>query len=125
VLQGKAKDMLTQLFKLQEEYYNLFNQQMTENVKLRQLLVLYNQKYRTQLKKSNKIKEKFENNNIQNTLTITINREENSRFKDMVNYNKTEINIFRKILKVNYNQIDLDTFKEEKKLMNGFLSINL
>jgi hypothetical protein len=112
--------MLTQLFKLQEEYYNIFNQEMSENVKLKQLLVLYNQKYRTQLKKSNKIKEKFENNNIQNTLTITINREENSRFKDMVNYNKTEINIFRKILKVNYNQTDLDTFKEEKKLMNGF-----
>jgi phosphopantetheinyl transferase (holo-ACP synthase) len=118
-LQGSAKNVITELFKLQEEYYKSFNQEMTNNTKLKQLLVLYNQKYRTQLKKSNKIKESFESNNIKNTLTLTINREESARFKDMVTSNKSELTIFKKILKVTYNDNELNTFKEENKLTGG------
>lgn len=96
---------------------------MINNTKLKQLLVLYNQKYRTQLKKSNKIKESFESNNIKNTLALTINREENARFKDMVTSNKAELKIFSKVLKVNYNDKELNTFKEENKIMGGNLVI--
>ena len=92
---------------------------MITNTKLKQLLVMYNQKFRTQLKKSNLIKESFETNSIKNTLTLTINREESSRVKDMVNSNKSELKIFKRILKVNYNETEINTFKEENKLNNG------
>lgn len=92
---------------------------MITNTKLKELLVLYNQKYRVQLKKSNLIKDGFESNNIKNTLTLTINREEGSRFKDMVNSNKSELKIFQKILNVNYKEEELKAFKDENQLNNG------
>ena len=37
----------------------------------------------------------------------------------MVNSNKTELRIFQKILKVNYDETDLNDFKEKNKINNG------
>jgi len=41
-----------------------------------------------------------------------VNRDENDRIKDVINLNKQELNIYRDIFQVNYNEADLRNFKE-------------
>ena len=109
------------MFRLQDEYYKEFNEDIILNTRLKQLLVLYNQKYRNQVKKTNRLKEHFESINIKNTLTLAINREENTRVRDMVNSNKSELKIFRRMMKINYNDNEINKFKDENNLCNGIL----
>jgi len=117
-LQNNAKNVIIELFRLQDEYYKEFNEEIIVNTRLKQLLVLYNQKYRNQVKKTNRLKEHFESNNIKNTLTLAINREENTRVRDMVNSNKSELKIFRKMMKINYNDSEVSKFKEDNNIVN-------
>jgi len=43
-----------------------------------------------------------------------VNREENDRIKDIINLNKQELNIYKDIFQVNYNDFDLRNFKEAR-----------
>jgi len=47
-------------------------------------------------------------------LITMVNRDENDRIKDIINLNKQELNIYKDIFQVNYNESDLRNFKEAR-----------
>jgi hypothetical protein len=117
-LKKEANNMIQELFNLQENYYKSFNDSLNLNQKLREFLVKYGTKYRLINKKNNKLKERIESNNLKSNLTTMVNREENDRIKDIITLNKQELNTYKDIFHINYNDSDLKKFKEETATRN-------
>jgi len=114
LLKKEARNMVHELFNLQENYYQNFNESIGLNQRLREFLVKYGAKFRLVHKKNNKLKERIESNNLKSNMTTMVNRDENDRIKDIINLNKQELNIYKDIFQVNYNDNDLKNFKEER-----------
>ncbi len=108
------------MFNLQETYYKEFNEEIRKNRNLKELLLKYNEKYRIFNKKAHRLNEKVESLNIRTNLATFINREEGKRVNDtLLNHKHNEMNIFRDIFKVQYNENDVERFAQEKDSLNG------
>lgn len=115
----KAKNIIMKLFELQRIYYGQFNRAVQTNRHLKELLVKYNEKYRTFFKKTNRLKEALESNTIKNTNTSLVNKEENKRIIEVLKINKAELEMYKLLFRLVYTDYDLRKFKEEKELNNG------
>ena len=118
LLKKEADIMIHELFNLQENYYRSFNDSLALNQKLREFLVKYGAKFRLVNKKNNKLKERIESNNLKSNMTTMLNRDENDRIKDIISLNKQELNTYKDLFQINYNDNDLNKFKEEVSLRN-------
>lgn len=111
----KVKNSIKKLVEMQELYYKQYGSACTVTKKLKSLLLKYNEKYRGILKKTNRLKEAKESNNIRNELTTFINREENKINFKRLEINKEELSIFKRIFKTDYSINELTLHKEEVK----------
>ena len=91
LLNNEACLLMEELFRIQDIYYSAYTLSLDNNKKLKDLLLLYNTKYRMQNRKTHYLCESHENLHIKHILSITINREENSRLKEIIYSIKNEI----------------------------------
>ncbi len=133
-LREKVKNIIPQLFELQKIYYENFNNSTRVNRRVRELLIKYNEKYRTIIKKSNRLREALESNQIRTELTAFINKQDNRKAMETISINKSELDIFKKLFKIDYTRSDLNNFKkqsnfnqaevEKQNLMAAILSLS-
>ena len=114
---------MEELFKLQDIYFSTYKKSLSLNKKLKDLLVLYNTKYRIQNKKSHYLSELQENLNIKNIVSTTINREEKSRLKDIIYSIKNEISIFKHMYKLEFDKFELAEFKQKNCVLESIILI--
>jgi hypothetical protein len=114
LLKEKSKILIPKLFELQKLYYSEFSRAVQVNSKLRELLIKYNEKFRSISKKSNRLREALESNLIRNDLTTFINKEENKRVLEATQIYKSELNLYKQLFKLEYNICDLTKFKHDK-----------
>jgi hypothetical protein len=107
------------MFKIQENYYSAYTDSIRNNIKLKELLVGYNTKYRLQLKKNHTLSHIQESLNIKNILSTTVNREEKSRLKDISHSIKNELGIMKKLKKIEFNPEENAKFLEENSVLKG------
>lgn len=125
-MKKEAEDILFKLMEYQTLYYKLHKDQITNNVSIKQLYVAYNKKLRSYNKKLNKLKEGFESVNVRLALA-NANSEENIKLKEIIRITEKEIDFHRKILRLRYDETDLERFKQEKMNRDGNINtlINL
>jgi hypothetical protein len=111
--------LIEELFKIQDIYYDVYTESLKNNKKLKDLLLIYNTKYRLQNRKNHHLLESQETHNIKNIMSNTINREEKSRLTDVIYSIKNEINMLKKMLKVELGHEELQEFKEKHNLIQG------
>ncbi len=114
LLTEKAKNLIPKLFELQKIYYSQFNKANSTNKQLKELLIKYNEKYRTIVKKSNRLREALESNNIRNELTTFLNKEENKRVVNTLNLNRCELDTFKKLFKIDQSNVEMQKFKQNQ-----------
>lgn len=114
VLYDKTKNLIPKLFELQKIYYSQFNKANSTNKRLKELLIKYNEKYRIIVKKTNRLREALESNNIKSELTAFINREENKRVVQTIKNNKVEVDTFKKLFKIEHTSQELQKFKQNQ-----------
>jgi hypothetical protein len=112
VLRKKAEEVVFSLFEAQKIYYTAFYKTQSLNRFLRELLVKYNQKYRIVYKKYNRLREQFESNNIRKNITA-LNTDENKRILKAIEQSLQEIEVYKSLFKLAYNQEEVLRFKEE------------
>ena len=116
----EATNLIEKLFKLQETYYKQFNESIKLNKNLKELLIKYNEKFRTFNKKAHRLNEKEETINIKTNLATFINREEGKRVNDALQNNKNnEMKIFQTMFNIKVNDKDLKCYVNEKESLNG------
>lgn len=113
-LKAKSKALLPKLFDLQKVYYSQFNNALKVNRRLKELLVKYNEKHRTMVKKNHRLKEALESNLIRNELTSFINKEENKGIDNALSLNRFELDIFKKLFKIDYTGKDVKKFADAR-----------
>jgi len=94
-LRERVKNIIPQLFELQKIYYENFNNSTRVNRRVRELLIKYNEKFRTIIKKSNRLREALESNQIRTELTAFINKQDNKKAMEAISINKSELDIFK------------------------------
>lgn len=112
VLRKKAEEVIFSIFEAQKIYYTAFYKTQSLNRFLRELLVKYNQKYRVIFKKYNRLREQFESNNIRKNITA-LNTDENKRILKAIEQSLQEIEVYKGLFKLVYNQEESIRFKEE------------
>ena len=110
--------MLLQLLEFQGLYYKLFKEEVISNTRIKELYIIYNEKLRSFNKKLNKLRENLESVNVRLALT-NINLEENKKIKELIRITEKEIDFQRKILRIKYDETDLEKFKQEKLNRDG------
>jgi hypothetical protein len=119
LLYEKTKNLIPKLFELQKLYYSQFNKANSTNKRLKELLIKYNEKYRIIVKKTNRLREALESNNIKSELTSFINREENKRVVQTISTNKFEVDTFKKLFKIEHTNQELQKFKQNQDVNQG------
>ncbi len=114
-LKEKAKEFIPQLFNLQKVYYQEFNKANSTNKKLREFLVKYNEKFREIFKKSNRLHECLESNQIRNEMATFIIREENKKINNAILMNNKELEIYKSLFNIKYTQQDLANYKKNNE----------
>jgi hypothetical protein len=112
VLRERAKEAIFSLFEAQKIYYTAFYKTQSLNRFLRELLVKYNQKYRCIFKKYNRLREQFESNSIKKNLTA-LNSDENKRIFRAIEQSFNELEVYKGLFKLVYEQEEVLRFKEE------------
>jgi len=112
VLRKKAEEVIFSIFEAQKIYYTAFYKTQSLNRFLKELLVKYNQKYRVIFKKYNRLREQFESNNIRKNITA-LNTDENKRILKAIEQSLQEIEVYKGLFKLVYNQEEVLRFKEE------------
>jgi hypothetical protein len=111
----KAKDLIKGLFGIQEAYSSQFIGQVQLNRELKSLLVNYNEKYRTIVKKSNKLKETLETYDMKNHLCTNVNRDLNSKIQEKIDVTNKELNLFKSLFRISHNEEDVYRYTQMKK----------
>ena len=124
-----TKDNLNNLLNYHLQYYELINKEFELGNKYNDLLLEYNEKYRTNLARINKLKEENDYNQIKKEM---LTRNNNINDNDIINLKNKELNIFNDILSnlnnennkdennnnINKNDQFLLLFKVLKKINN-------
>jgi hypothetical protein len=113
------------MLKIQESYYSAYTDSLRNNIKLKELLVEYNSKYRLQLKKNHFLSHIQESLNIRNILSTTVNREEKSRLKDISLSIRNELGIMKKLKKIEFTPEENAKFLEENSVLKSILFVNI
>ena len=118
-----CRNIIEELFKLQEFYYEDFNRinELLEVVK--NFLITYNEKYRGMLKKKNRLNENLESLNIKNEFYNFINREGNKIIKDSIDISRNEINVYRNIFGIRYQKVDILKYTEDLENFKSKLNL--
>lgn len=112
VLRERAKEAVFSLFEAQRIYYTAFYKTQSLNRFLRELLVKYNQKYRCIYKKYNRLREQFESTSMKKNLHA-LNSDENKRILRAIEQSFNELEVYKGLFKLVYDQEEVQIFKEE------------
>jgi hypothetical protein len=110
----KAKELIRSLFTIQEAYSNQFNNQVYQHKQMKSLLINYNEKYRTIVKKTNKLKETLETFDMKNNLCNNVHREENNNIREKILATSKELNLFNSLFRIKYSAEDVYKYTEMK-----------
>lgn len=114
-IKEKAKKFVPKLFDLQKVYYQQFNKANSTHKKLREFLIKYNEKFREISKKTNRLHECLESNQIRNDMATFITREENKKINNSLLMNLKELEIYKSLFKIKYGESDLEKFKKSNE----------
>ncbi len=99
---------------MQDTYHSNYNDLLSKNSVLKDLFVKYNEKLRHFDKKNHKLKQNLESVHVKSGITYC-HREENEEFKDIMRVTKKEIEEERNVMKIKYNENDLEKLERENQ----------
>ena len=108
-----CQDIVEKLFELQELYYEDFNNSNILCQNLKSFLFTYNEYFRMYLKKNNRLNEALESIKIKEEFSHKIYKEEKTRINECLKININEIEIFKKIFKIDYDNSDFLKYKHD------------
>ena len=104
-----TKNIASQLISYQKMYYERAKKNLNRNQKLKYYLIKYNELYRNMKKKNNRLNEKLDNFEIENYISVNINKKECDDLKEknipLKNY---EIDLFKEIFGLTYDKVDIE-----------------
>ena len=112
LLNSEACLLMEELFKFQKIYYSAYRDLLLSNQKFKDSLLLYNMKYRMQIRKNYKLIELKENLNLKTMIKISINKEEKSRLRNTNNTGLNQINMLKKMFHMEFDKSELNEYKD-------------
>jgi hypothetical protein len=106
---------MEEMFKLQDHYHQSYNELLNTHLKLREIVIKYNTKYRTTARKNEILKKNIESDSMKKLLNLNINNEENKRIKDMIECLQKEIKMLKIIYRLKGEKGEITNFIEENK----------
>ena len=106
-LLNKTKEVIGELFNYQTLFYERFKDSLSMKNRIKELLIKYNEKYRSILKKQHRLEEQEESHNIRTKIIVNIHRNESKQIQDMLPIKKAELELYKKIYNLSYNDKDI------------------
>lgn len=106
---------MEEMFKLHDHYHKSYNDFLNTNMKLREITIKNNTKYRTIARKIEILKKKIELDSMNKVLNLNLNNEGNKRMKEMIDCLQKEIRMLKIIYRVKAEKEDITKFIKENQ----------
>ena len=110
-----TKDVVSQLISYQTMYYERAKNSLNKNQKLKDYLIKYNEIYRNMKKKNNRLKEKIDTFEIENFISVNVNKKEYNDLKEKnIPLKNQEIDLFKAIFELTNEKEENEPTKIEQ-----------
>lgn len=114
-LLNKTKTIIDELLRYQTVFYEKFKDSFSMKNRIRELLLKYNEKYRSIMKKQHRLQEQEESNDIRTKIVVNINRDESKQIKQMLNVKKVELELYKSMYNLDYSDKDIKKYNLDKE----------
>ena len=114
-LLNKTKTIIDELLRYQTVFYEKFKDSLSMKNRIRELLIKYNEKYRSILKKQHRLQEQEESNDIRTKIVVNINRDESKQIQQMLPVKKFELQLYKSMYNLEYSEKDIKKYYLERE----------